>query len=520
MTTATPAAAADSARQPALDRPVRVVLPIIAVGLIARIVLAAVIGLGVDESYAVSVARDASLSYFDHPPLSFWIAGAVAHLAGNEHRVVVRLPFILLFAGTTWLMFRLGARLFGEWAGVYAALLLNIAPVFSVSTGGWVLPDGPLMCFMLACALCLARVLVDERAPVYPTRWWAAAGFFMGLALLSKYHGAFLFIGALLFVLTTRGARRWLAHPGPYLGVVIAAALCTPVLIWNARHGWVSFRFQSGRGTSHGVHLTPLLQSIGGQAGYLLPWIWIPLVWLLVAALLRGPRDRARWFLACLAIGPIAVFTLITLGGAPGLPHWEAPGYLMLFPLLGAVVGDRLARGSVFTRRWLIGSTATFVALVIVLASDTATGWMARAAPPLFRRGDPTLQALDWTDLRRAVERGHLLDDAGMFVAAPSWVQAGKVAYALGPGVPVLCVNANPHQFAYLRDAASFVGHDALLVALDDGRVDARATFAPHFARIAPLGRVTLQRAGHAAFDLELYRGITLLRPYPTTLPR
>ena len=134
MTTATPAAAADSARQPALDRPVRVVLAIIAVGLIARIVLAAVIGLGVDESYAVSVARDASLSYFDHPPLSFWIAGAAAHLAGSEHRVVVRLPFILLFAGTTWLMFRLGARLGREPDGL--RLRCDLRPREAGSVGG------------------------------------------------------------------------------------------------------------------------------------------------------------------------------------------------------------------------------------------------------------------------------------------------------------------------------------------------------------------------------------------------
>ncbi|HEX6966873.1 MAG TPA: glycosyltransferase family 39 protein [Gemmatimonadaceae bacterium] len=520
MTTATPAVSTRPAQQRSVERPARLVLLIIVLGLLARVGLAAVIGLGVDESYAVSVARHASLSFFDHPPLSFWMAGAAARLAGSEQRVIVRLPFILLFAGTAWLMFRLGARLFGEWAGVYAALLLNIAPVFSVSTGGWVLPDGPLMFFMLASTLCLARVLVDEPPTVHATRWWAAAGLFMGLALLSKYHGAFLAAGTLLFVITTPGARRWLRHPGPYIGVAIAAVLLTPVLLWNARHGWVSFRFQGARGASHGLHVTPLLQSLGGQAGYLLPWIWVPLVWILVAALARGPRDRARWLLCCLAIGPIALFTLITLGGSPGLPHWEAPGYLMLLPILGAATAARLARDGVWTRRWLVGSTAAFVVLVIVLASDTATGWIARAAPALFRRGDPTLQALDWTELRRAVARRHLLDEPGLFVAVPSWVQAGKVSHALGPGVPVLCFNTDPHQFYYLRDARAFVGHDALLVALDDGRFDARTTYAPYFARIEPLDPVVLHRAGHAVIDVQLYRAYALRRPYPAKVPR
>ncbi len=58
---------------------------------------------------------------------------------------MVRLPFILLFAGTTWLMYRLTARLFGEPAGLWAAVLLNLSLVFSITSGGWVLPDGPLM---------------------------------------------------------------------------------------------------------------------------------------------------------------------------------------------------------------------------------------------------------------------------------------------------------------------------------------------------------------------------------------
>ncbi|MDE3217378.1 MAG: glycosyltransferase family 39 protein, partial [Gemmatimonadota bacterium] len=85
------------------------------------------LGLGVDESYEVVVSRLLSWGYLDHPPLSFWMARAAADLAHSENRVLLRLPFILTFAGTTWLMFRLGARLFGPRAGMYAALLLNLA---------------------------------------------------------------------------------------------------------------------------------------------------------------------------------------------------------------------------------------------------------------------------------------------------------------------------------------------------------------------------------------------------------
>src|SRR5580692_5719459 len=70
------------------------------------------LGLGVDESYMVAAGRTFSLGYFDHPPASWWLSWGAAHLFGSETPIIVRLPFILLFALSTWLMARLGTRLF------------------------------------------------------------------------------------------------------------------------------------------------------------------------------------------------------------------------------------------------------------------------------------------------------------------------------------------------------------------------------------------------------------------------
>ena len=48
--------------------PLSLVLVVLFAGVLMRFLLAESIGLGVDESYAVAVARQFSLSYFDHPP--------------------------------------------------------------------------------------------------------------------------------------------------------------------------------------------------------------------------------------------------------------------------------------------------------------------------------------------------------------------------------------------------------------------------------------------------------------------
>jgi hypothetical protein len=540
------------------------VLLIIVATLIGRIILASTTGLGVDESYQVSVSRPLSLSYFEHPPLSFWMPGIVTLLTGSMNGVLLRLPFILLFAGTTWMMYRLTSRLFGERAGAIAALVLNVTPVLSVSTGGWILPDGPLVFWMLACALCLQRVLLPQRlaqdAVRAPTAWWMAAGACAGLAMLSKYHGVFLLAGTGLFLLTNRHARQWLRHPGPYLGALVAVLAFSPVLLWNAQHDWVSFRFQGGRGGHHGLHVLPLLQNIGGQLGYLLPWICIPLAWVLGAVLIETAREAwtrwtrgaqlsvsdaesgaldaerthaARWWLACLAIGPIAIFTLVALGGNRGLPHWQAPGWLFVIPLLAERVDARLAKGAARvarrTRVWLIASTAAFALIVLALATESALGWANRLSPSLFAKGDPSLEIVDWRDLPTVL--APLLRDsrsgadadprARPFVAATNWIDAGKIAYAMNGRADVVCLCSEPHHFAFVHDERSYLARDAVIVVRAGQRSpsSAPAPLSPYFRSVKSIGTTVVKRAGSPAITLALYRGETLVAGVPARVP-
>ena len=85
----------------------RAVLILIATTMVVRILFAWSLGLGIDESYTVATGRHPQLSYFDHPPLAWWLAWAGANFFATEAPLAVRAPFILLFAATTWLMFSL-----------------------------------------------------------------------------------------------------------------------------------------------------------------------------------------------------------------------------------------------------------------------------------------------------------------------------------------------------------------------------------------------------------------------------
>ena len=56
----------------------------------------------------VTAGRVLSLGYFDHPPASWWLAWGGAHLLGTDSPIAVRLPFILLFAASQGLVWRIG----------------------------------------------------------------------------------------------------------------------------------------------------------------------------------------------------------------------------------------------------------------------------------------------------------------------------------------------------------------------------------------------------------------------------
>ncbi|MGC1889923.1 MAG: hypothetical protein WA709_28160, partial [Stellaceae bacterium] len=55
---------------------------------LARLLFASALGLGIDESYMVAAGRKLQLSYFDHPPIAWWLARAAAYLTGNESPVI------------------------------------------------------------------------------------------------------------------------------------------------------------------------------------------------------------------------------------------------------------------------------------------------------------------------------------------------------------------------------------------------------------------------------------------------
>jgi 4-amino-4-deoxy-L-arabinose transferase-like glycosyltransferase len=468
-----------------------------------RLVFAAGTGLGIDESYMVAASNHFDASYFDHPLASWWLELAARRLLGCEAPLVVRLPFVLLSAVSSWLIYLLTRRLYGETPAFWAVVAYSISPVFSLAFGCWVLPDGPLDTALLAAAYALSRALgVPERPE---PRWWLAAGWFAGLALLSKYSAALVLAGAVLALLTDPQSRPQLRRWQPWAAGALAVLMFTPVVAWNFAHHWQSFQYQSGRAAGLRLHPFAPITIWGGEALFLLPWLWLPMVCLLISALRRGPAARRGWMLACLGVIPVVLFAVVGIWSSTRiLYHWATPGYLLLLPMLG-----NWAAG--FRPRWrnsVAAASASLLALAMLGITAEEKFGILPDLDRVFAPGkSPLLQAVDWDSVAPEILSRH----AGA-VAALRWYDAGKIGYALKGAMPVTVFGPEPHQFGISTPPESLTGKDILLVAMPGDVSAITRQYAPYFQSLTPAPALTVSHNGDVLLVIPVFLGKDLLK--------
>jgi 4-amino-4-deoxy-L-arabinose transferase-like glycosyltransferase len=495
-----------------------IALVLIAAFALGRLALDLSVGLGADEAYTVAVSRRLALSYFDHPPLHQWLAHFSALIFGEGP--TVRAPFIALFAVTGWLMFTLTGDLFGPRAGLWALFGVNASAFFFASAGGWVVPDGCLLLALGAAALVLAKLFFGDHDAGAAWRLWTAAGFWLGIAGLSKYSAVFVALGVVLFMALSRRHRRWFAHPAPYFAALIALVLILPVIVWNSENGWVSFAFQGGRGAPAGhLRFDQVGAMIVGQIALLTPWIFAPLLGGLVAALPLARVDPRRLFLLCLAAPAILMFSLTPLWGARGLPHWPMPGWFFVFPLAGVWVSEGWAT-RYNARAWAIGASVLLAGVAFVFVTQARTGWITRFLALPAGAVDPTLEMFDWMALRDSPLIGGSSNGPPAFVISLKWSEAGKIAVALGPAIPTLIFSGDPRGMAFLDESSKYVGRDGVIVAQAASKDFAIASLRPFFADLGAPQPLALGRSGRDEIPLVLIPAYGLTRPLSLPYPR
>lgn len=213
------------------------VVPLLAVAAaVVHLVPNAAYGIFRDELYYLACADRPAWGYVDHPPLSVAVLAVNRAIFGDSVLALRWLPAVCA-AGVVLLAASL-ATAFG--GGVVArrlaALAAASAPIYLAIFDFYSMNAIEVLAWT-ASGLLVARLLSGADP-----RGWIAVGAILGAALLNK-HTTAVYGAALAFGLVATRARSHLAGRWPWIGVLVAAVILLPNLIWLAANGWPTLEF-------------------------------------------------------------------------------------------------------------------------------------------------------------------------------------------------------------------------------------------------------------------------------------
>jgi dolichol-phosphate mannosyltransferase len=467
-----------------------------------RAVFAALLPPTPEEAYHWNYARHLDWSYLDHPGMVAWPI-ALARLVFGDTAFAIRVVPLFFAAGTAVLLARLARRFYGEAASLWAVLLHLIQPVtYVTSASGY--PDSPLLFFWA-----LALTLVWDALETGRGIAWIQAGVALGFGLLSKYTIVFFGASVLGYLLTSRRDRRHLATPWPYLAAALSFVVFAPVLWWNHRHGWASFRYQSLErfGSMNEFHPKAFLKYLGLQWGSVLP-LTLPLA---AAAAWRGARSarpEERYLFWCFA--PMMGFFAALSWTMPTHVLWPLPCWLGLMVLMAGMMAEGEETIGVAYRRaapWIAGVTAA-----IALAASIHGVVQLPGIPPLSPTQGWDVAAARVRELRAELPPGNFVVGLGK-----KYFVASQLAFHLKApfevyGRPVL--GQQELQYNFWTDPAALAGRDAAIV-IEAGHEDPDA-LARSFRSVEPAGDLVIPLRGGKPLRFRLFRGRAYI---PTPLP-
>ncbi|SDR91443.1 glycosyltransferase family 39 protein [Bradyrhizobium canariense] len=461
-----------------------------------RLVAAAFTPITFDEAYYWMWSKHLASGYYDHPPMVALVIRLGTMIAGDTE-LGVRLVSILLALPMSWALYRATAILFGSpRAAATATILLNITLMAAIGTM-IVTPDAPLLVASSFVVFFLAKVLETGRGA-----WWLGVGVAVGAALLSKYTALFFGLAILIWLVAVPKLRHWLMSPWPYVGGLVAFAIFSPVILWNADHQWVSFIKQIGRARIEDLRPAFIAELVPTQIAFATPLVWILGAMGLYALFRRNSGALGARVLINAMFWTIALYFVWHSLHARVEANWFAPVY-PAFAIAAAVAAHltrwqpRQQRLVDFCLRWASPSGIVIFALLIVQAN---TGILSG-----YRR-DATVRSVGvgWRQLADEIEAVRVRVGAAC-VLAPDYGTTSWLVFYLPKGT---CVVQPTQRIRWVNmpepDPALLAGK---LLYVDEVRSVGNPYLDKTFARIERVAELPRKRG---ALTIETY-GLDLL---------
>jgi 4-amino-4-deoxy-L-arabinose transferase-like glycosyltransferase len=343
-------------------------------GLVALAVTVTLLALGQrygyhrDEFYYLASGRHLALGYIDNPPLTPWLARAQVAVFGDSPLALRVVPAVVTGLGIL-ITARIAQELGGDRVAALVAAACAAGSAFALATGHMLSTSTVDLFAWTVLSWLIVRALRDGG------RVWLVVGVVAGVALLDKVLVAGL-LGALALGVLAVGPRaafrdRWL-----WGGAVVALAIGSPYLVWQAVHGWPQVAFAQqvatvGNGGSAPRWAFPLYQLL--DVSPLLVPVWVVGLWALAR---RESMRPARAF----AVAYGVLFVLLLAAG--GKHYYLAGMYPVLLAAGSVVIVERLRAGA---GRGRVAVVATVLAVNVVVIALLMLPFL----PP--RPGNPEL---------------------------------------------------------------------------------------------------------------------------------
>ena len=347
-----PASAASSAYQ------MRCVAAILLTAVAVKLALVVSVPVTSDECFHWVQGRELAWGFRDHPPGTAALSWLATAVFGNTALGVRIVPLLGSFvcSGIAYAMLReVGADRVRAATG---AAFLQLLPMPGV--GMLMVPAVPHAPLVFGAELFFLRAMRRGRVGDH-----VAWGVLLGAAFLTYYLTAAAVLAAAVFLVRDARGRRVLRDPRLWFGVVVAAAVFAPNLIWNLAQGSHSaMHFQLLERNDKGLSPKNFAAFVG-LASIVAGPLLLPALSRAVRALRSAPAHADDWrplfasfLLVVLAL--FAVIATVTRSGA----HWAVLAYLNVPVLLFAPGAEPLARGWSRGALWL-GSVLAATALTV-----------------------------------------------------------------------------------------------------------------------------------------------------------
>jgi membrane-associated phospholipid phosphatase len=414
--------------------------------------------LSFDEAQYWEWSRRLDWSYYSKGPLIAYLIYLGTSLFGNNV-FGVRIFAVLFSALSSGVIFIIGRDLYDERTGLVSALLVQIVPLYSVF-GMLLTIDSPFMFLWILSLFLFWRAAgpPEEKNGRGSDGYWLLLGISTGLGMLAKYTMAFFCVSAVFFMVFHKGARKLFRARGPYIALAVSLAVFSPVIFWNAAHGWVTLKHTAGQAhLAEGLRISwkHFFEFLGSQLGVLTPILCV----MVLISLRKMKKDKAGDFLFWFSVPIIVFFVLKSIQGKVQ-GNWALPAYATGYVAFAAYYFRNMRR----VRK----SVKILAASALVLAFAVTVFAYVPSILNLPLKLDPAKKLQGWKELGAAASRVQSeMSSAGpLFIFSDSYEISSELAFYMKGNPVTYCVNLGRrmNQYDLWPGFGNLLGYNAIFV--------------------------------------------------------